>query len=290
MTRNVSVACNLCGANDTRYYARSPEGQTVVQCRRCDLIYTNPRVRTDAAAGSVEAAQEELEKDYGAEQALYHARFADRLRWILSRRPPPAAVLDVGCAWGYFLDEGTKRGYEMYGVELSPQTAAFAQRVCPRVHVGTLETAPWPECSFDIVTLWHTLEHLPDPLAVLQRLHRLMKPGAQLFIEVPDAGSRIARAEKERWVHFRPSSHLYYFDRTTVRALLTRAGFTCSQMQGVRQGTGWGDLLQRLGLQRVTHGLLERLPRLVTAVRSQVMQLQQRGETDVLILSATRSR
>jgi len=283
------IACNGCGGKETTLYAASPEGHTVVQCVTCGLIYTNPRVRTDVTGQRLEGDQEELEQDHGTELALYRARFAERLDWMASRLTPGAAVLDIGCAWGYFLGEGIKRGLQMHGVEISPLTAGFARKICPRVHVGTLDTAPWPEQCFDAVTLWHTLEHVPDPSALLQQVHRLLKPGGTLVIEVPDVGSRIARNQKERWVHFRPLSHLYYFDRTTLGALLEKTGFTCDCVEGVSQGTGWGDRLRRLGLAWAARTLLAHCPGLVTAVRSRLMRTQ-RGETDVLLLAATRGK
>ena len=283
------VACNGCGGEETTLYAASPEGDRVVRCARCGLIYTNPRLRTDLTGQRLDDGdQEELAKDYGAERALYRARFDERLDWMASRLPSDARVLDIGCAWGYFLDQGRRRGLQMYGVEISPRTAAFAKQACPNVHVGELGTAPWPERFFDAATLWHTLEHLPDPSGVLRQVHRLLKPGGRLFLEVPDIGSRIAQNQKERWVHFRPLSHLYYFDRTTLGALLEKTGFICDRAEGVSQGTGWGDCLRRLGLGWATRALLAHLPGLVTAVRSRLMR-SRRAETDVLIVAATRS-
>jgi len=273
---------------ETTLYAISPDGHRVVRCVRCGLIYTNPRLRTDLTGQRVdEQDQDELEREYGAERALYDARFDERLDWMASRLPSGARVLDIGCAWGYFLDRGLRRGFRMAGVEISPRTGMFAKRICRDVHIGELTTAPWPERWFDAVTLWHTLEHVPDPSEILQQAHRLLKPGGTLFIEVPDAGSRIAREQKEHWAHFRPLSHLYYFDRTTLEVLLAKCGFTCERLEGVSQGTGWGGRLNQLGLGWVSKALLMSCPGLVMAVRSRLMRTG-RTETDVLIVAATR--
>jgi 2-polyprenyl-3-methyl-5-hydroxy-6-metoxy-1,4-benzoquinol methylase len=133
-------------------------------------------------------------------------------------------LLDVGCAHGFFLQAAARRGFRGYGVELVPSAAEHAQQLGFTVHNGTLRSKKFRSGSFDVVTLLDVLEHFANPLAELQEVRRVLRPGGVVVILTPNA--KQASIVGERWRGFRESfEHLLFFDPKTLRHLLKSTSF-----------------------------------------------------------------
>jgi SAM-dependent methyltransferase len=130
------------------------------------------------------------------------------------------------------------RGHEVWGIEPSSAIAGDARRRLgdDRVHLGTLADAPWPPGSFDLITLWDVVEHLPDPVAALGRARELLRPGGLLLIETQNVESRFAHLLGRRWQHFKQAEHLWHFSPATLARLLRVAGFAPIEMTARRAG------------------------------------------------------
>ena len=141
--------------------------------------------------------------------------------------PGPGRALDVGCAAGFFLKVLADEGWSVAGVESSPAIAGHASEVygLPPVHVGDLASAPFPPGSFDLVTMWDLVEHVPDPVALLERAAELLAPEGRLVIETQNVESPFSRLMGPRWQHYKHLEHLYHFGPATLDALLARTGF-----------------------------------------------------------------
>ena len=162
--------------------------------------------------------------DEEAPRAMKHHTFSRQLK-TLARYVKPGKVLDVGCATGFFLDVASSAGWEVHGVELSEYAAEVARgRFGEHVFKGTLEQAGYPDESFDVVTLFDLLEHVPDPRLFLREVRRLLRPDGILLIVTPDITSLSARIMGHRWSHFK-REHLHYFSPETITHLLTECGF-----------------------------------------------------------------
>jgi 2-polyprenyl-3-methyl-5-hydroxy-6-metoxy-1,4-benzoquinol methylase len=133
-------------------------------------------------------------------------------------------LLDVGCHIGIFLEEAGARGWDAWGVEPSQWAVAQAKARNLQVVQGTLAEVAFPPDHFDVVTLWDVIEHLPDPMRELRRIARMVRPGGWVCIHTMDVESLFARVMGKRWPWLM-EMHLYYFSRSTLRAMLQRAGF-----------------------------------------------------------------
>jgi SAM-dependent methyltransferase len=132
-------------------------------------------------------------------------------------------------------------------VDLSTYALARAREKGFEVHRGTLIGADLPAGSYDVITMWDLIEHVPDPAAVLSECHRLLRPGGLVAISTPDAGSPLARFLGSRWLGFRSiDEHLYFFSRRSMRAMLEAAGFEVRRFASVGKYLALPRLIERL--------------------------------------------
>lgn len=244
------VSCDLCGCANPKQlpYAYRYLGELlyVVQCPSCGLRFVNPRPSESELLSLYSA--DYFEKDYvcGFWEGNYVsnrdkllAEAEQVLNLLNSHGISGGALLDVGCAGGYFLLAARQRGFGVTGVEINRDMADFASRAGCSVHLGTLESAQFAENSFDIVVLCDVLEHVASPKRLLTQVHRILKPEGHLYIRGPiDATLAGALFRRLRiWRRGRLSDipglpyHVYEFTPRTLQRYLKMAGFVCRWMR-----------------------------------------------------------
>jgi len=152
-------------------------------------------------------------------------------------------ILDIGCGDGSFLVHLKEKGWDVFGVETS-RNAVLSARERNRLDIfcGDLKDANFPSGFFDVLTMWHVLEHIPYPIQLLAEVKRVMKNGGLLFISVPDIESIQAKVCKGKWFHMDPPRHLYQYSPGTLNAILERGGFKImrvSHSSGEYDAFGW---------------------------------------------------
>jgi 2-polyprenyl-3-methyl-5-hydroxy-6-metoxy-1,4-benzoquinol methylase len=234
------VKCNLCGAEDTkfilraryRFHKRKKEFFNLVKCRKCGLMYTNPRPN-----------EKEISQYY---PSWYHSRADTKVtdiektkiwgipwREAMQKKAEPflkykkgEKILDIGCGDGSLLKFLKESGWQTYGVEPHETSSLYAQEVLGlNVFSGRLEDANYPEESFDVITLFHVLEHLHDPSQVLKKAFSLIKRDGILIIEVPNFRSFEAKIFRSKWIGISAPLHLYHFTPQSLRLMLMNCGF-----------------------------------------------------------------
>ena len=227
-------SCPLCDAKEAQLLhtsdLQSPAGEPyrVVACVECGMRYTHPM---PTAA--------ELDRYYGDDYYvqnkprllsadLFRLLFQRSVLWkhrraLLGRRP--GRILDHGCGNGDFLADLSSRGWRAYGVEYSEAACKIARAKGATVHQGDLSGARFPAGSFDVVTLWHVLEHLPYPRAEIAEIGRLLRDDGLLIIEVPNSDSVTFRICGLHWYPLDVPVHLQHFTAETLRRMLKTCGF-----------------------------------------------------------------
>jgi SAM-dependent methyltransferase len=133
-------------------------------------------------------------------------------------------LLDIGSGRGRFLAAASAAGWDAMGIEFEPGLARMAtDRYGVEVVVGDAVSAAI-EGPFDVVTMWHVLEHLPDPLAAVERARELLGPEGRLIISVPNNDSWQARFGGDDWLHLDIPRHIYHFTPDSLTRLVGRAG------------------------------------------------------------------
>ncbi|MGA1794449.1 MAG: class I SAM-dependent methyltransferase [bacterium] len=155
---------------------------------------------------------------------FFRIKRASYVERVLGRK---GSILDVGCGRGIMIHELHKRGWQVAGTQVSATAGSFIRKTFGiDCFIGELPHASFSRHSFDIVTMWHVLEHLPDPLLYLRCCRGLVRPGGYLLIEVPNAASWSARMTKTAWMGWDPLHHMHHYTPSTVRLALHKAGFS----------------------------------------------------------------
>ncbi len=219
---NNQATCMLCGSGRSAVCYQRTGNDCILKCLQCGLLFVSPR-----------PANEKLEEYYRASDPSYILRYKDRIfrrgRKILNavhKFKTAGALLDVGCGYGFFMDLAEKNGWKTTGVELSPAGARFArENFGLDVFAGDITEAGLADKSFDLISLQHTLEHIPEPLDMLMTLRGKLKDDGILAIAVPNAHSLAARWAKINWVCLSERTHLFHYTKNTLRLLLEKTGF-----------------------------------------------------------------
>jgi SAM-dependent methyltransferase len=220
----------------------SQETFSLVDCAVCGFRFTNPR-----------PDQSSVGRYYMADNYISHSNSAESIqdklyqlarKWGLRKKyhiihhlQPHGKVLDVGCGTGEFLAHLMSRGYLVQGVE--PSLKAREQVIANHgiSVMPALDLVPSQE-QFQIVTLWHVLEHLPDLRATFKRLFALLADRGVLVIAVPDRGSWDANYYGRQWAAWDVPRHFSHFRQQDIHALLQEHGFKL-----VRTRRMWMDAL-----------------------------------------------
>ncbi len=222
--------CPICAGADLRShiickdYTVSGEDFVLKRCDSCDLLITTPR-------------PDSLEKYYQSEDYHSHSDKSTSLfgsiyanvrklttSWkvrIVKRLTPHASVLDVGCGTGIFLSACSASGVGIAGVEPSPIARAIAERNTGIKISAALEDTTG---TFDLITLWHVLEHIPDLQPKLTLLREKLNHGGHLLIAVPNHNSHDADHYQEKWAAYDVPRHLWHFSKTSMKKLFEKNG------------------------------------------------------------------
>lgn len=224
-------SCNLCGHADFVPLLRK-EGFDLVRCKRCDLVFVAnpPEAEELARLYSFDAGYHaKLERDSISTE--FHRREAELNLRMLQRHARPGRLLDIGCSTGLFLAAAGKAGWQVQGLEYSPDSSRVARDVHELdVKTGALTADIYPPDSFDVVTLWDVIEHLPDPSSTMKLIPRILAPGGLLVLKTPNVDGlyprlslRLAR-RLDFWGHAEPPGHLFQFSARTLEKMANQAG------------------------------------------------------------------
>lgn len=239
---DVGERCVGCGgaAADSLF---NKNGYDIVRCKECSLVYVGnpPTPEQLKELYSFESGYHEKVTTRGEAQAGFLSRAADQYAFVKSLGSAKGKVLDVGCSVGFFLACAQRDGWDVAGVEFSPDTAEYARKqLGDHVFTGVLEAAPFEIGAFDLITMWDVLEHVRDPMAMLARAGELLGADGKLVLETPNVDGWFPRASLlvakslDYWPHPEPPGHLFQFSVVTLCSFLQRTGFEILEIRHKR--------------------------------------------------------
>jgi len=220
------IVCNLCGNNEFTflfnghdYLFFSPLVFQLMKCNKCGLVCLNPQPAN--IINYYDAYRKEnLKKD------AFLFLSPDRVKKI-KKFKNSGKILDIGCGKGEFLFDMSREGWDVYGCDIYPNACDLAKKEfgLKNIYNDDLLSLNFPENSFDVITLWHVLEHLTKPLETLKKINQILKDDGVLIIESPDFSSIQSKFFKSKWFALDLPRHLFQFSPKTLEKILKLANF-----------------------------------------------------------------
>lgn len=240
-----TVACNLCGWHDESLVFSGTDRLVafdhrfrVVRCRRCRLVYVNPRPTASELTRHYTSDYAAVVREYPhlKPRGLMKAGADMIMRRRVPQGMPPGRALEIGVGGAGYLLALREQGWNVQGIEISAELAQHAREAYSLdVRTGSAESAlaQFPDDHFDLVAMWHVVEHLSDPAGVLADIRRVLKPGGRLMMELPNFAGISRHLFTTWWAALDLPRHLYHFTPATMRRMLERAGFEDARVRGV---------------------------------------------------------
>ena len=249
-----AACCCICGTRDSEpvgvgldfEYRTSPDSFLAVRCTRCDVVYLDSRPVASELSRIYPDHYHAFaftEDRFGLVYSVRQRLEARRLLRVLRDLPPAARIVDIGCGDGFHLDLLQHHGPKTWlleGVDIDDRALASARRRSLTVHRGRVEDLDLPERSFDAALMIQTVEHLPNPGAVLRAVARILTPGGRLFLVTDNTGSLdFTIAKRRHWGGYHFPRHWYLFNAGSLRLLARETGFEVESLGTMMSPVNW---------------------------------------------------
>jgi len=221
-------ACPACGEVTDHRFRYHRNGCDIWQCARCGLGRADTRGFDPRAYYTGEyfsGARCDGYSDYPAAEPVLRREFARSVELIREYRGE-GRLLDLGCAYGFFLQEAAPY-YDVAGIELAEEAAAYCRRSGLNVLSGVADDTNMTRIGeVDVITLFDVIEHLPQPRDTLALCCRHLRPGGIIMLTTGDFASPVARLAGARWRLMTPPQHLWYFTPQSMRGIAASLGLS----------------------------------------------------------------
>lgn len=221
--------CPVCSDNEFEVFLRgrdlffTDELFNITRCLSCGLKFTNPIPRIDLLPQYYESDNyiSHSQSKSGLQNKIYHTvkNFAiqSKIRMIKNYKSK-GSLLDIGCGTGDFLKKIQKRSFSTLGVEPNLKARTTAIEMNELTVFDKIDQLPGGK-KFDVITLWHVLEHIYDLKTLLFQIRKLLKEEGILIFAVPNSSSFDAKYYKEFWAAYDLPRHLYHFEKSSMESL-----------------------------------------------------------------------
>jgi len=246
----------------------STSGQwTVVRCDDCGLVFTNPRPTAETIANVYPLEYAPHHAKSNRKNKLAHPLQMWALRNFWNYQPAHSSflgkiiswpfllwfktksrnfgifpfhgegkLLDYGCGGGSYLSRMRDFGWQVTGMDMSPAAVEECQKQNLNATVGIAPDQTFEPATFDVVTLWHVLEHVPSPTQTLKQIHTILKPGGKFVLASPNYQTWLRSWLGNCWYPIDLPRHLTHFGKTTIKEMLEKNGFKVEKIQAQRHG------------------------------------------------------
>ncbi|MDR1983894.1 MAG: class I SAM-dependent methyltransferase [Prevotellaceae bacterium] len=213
-------------------YLTSNENFDVYMCQQCEFLFTNNFPSNNSIGKYYDNPKYISHSDtkQGFINKLYHFVRAyvikRKLNFVCRQAGKKnGKILDIGCGTGYFLNEAKRKGWETAGIEKNEQARKSATEHFNLFVKHETHIYEFPKDSFDVITLWHVLEHLEDLSEIMEKIYDLLLSDGIAVIALPNCSSYDARHYKTYWAGYDLPRHLWHFTPKTMELLAKKFNF-----------------------------------------------------------------
>jgi 2-polyprenyl-3-methyl-5-hydroxy-6-metoxy-1,4-benzoquinol methylase len=233
--------CPVCDSNsfsaflEVEDFFLTHENFSLVKCNSCNFVFTNPR-----------PSENDLGKYYQSVEYISHSSstisFKDKVYYsvrnytikkkfkLIWKYFKNGNILDIGCGTGEFLNFFKLKGWNTTGIEPNNSARKTAiEKYGLNIH-DEKQLDKFKDSSFDVITMWHVLEHVPDLRMRIQQIKSLIKENGVLIIAVPNIDSKDAKTYGKFWAALDVPRHLYHFNQSSIRKLFENSGFELKEI------------------------------------------------------------
>lgn len=270
--------CPVCKASDfehfltCRDYTVSKENFNIVSCKSCNFKFTNPRP-SDSEIGNYYKSEDYIshsETRKGIINRLYHIVRTKTLKGkldLVKAYVSRGTILDYGCGTGMFLKVCSDAGWSSFGFE--PDSGARDMAISRGLNVVSSKDS-LRQSKYNIITLWHVLEHVTDLDQTLQFFSDNLAKDGRLIIAVPNYTSADAKHYGEFWAAYDVPRHIYHFEVKTIEKLLSRFGFTLEETRPMVFDSYYVSMLS----EKYRSGAINYLKAFISGLRSNMAAKQ----------------
>ncbi len=239
----MKISCPWCKSENTQEFLEindfflTQEKFHIYECKECKLKFTTP-------------VPEDLDHYYKSENYLSHsdtnksifARIYNCVRKINIRQKfnnsvgdlPQGKILDIGCGVGEFLNFCKNKGWEITGIEPSEEARKIAEKKLDTKIFTPQQIEELPRQQYDVITMWHVLEHVEDLHSEINELQRLLKPNGRLIIALPNHQSYDAQHYGKHWAAYDVPRHLSHFSKESIKNIFQNSNFQLVNTSGMK--------------------------------------------------------
>lgn len=235
--------CIVCGNGSFEPYCSD-----VVRCLKCNLV----------VAEEIPTKQEVKElyqkeyffgmeySDYEADRVALEHNFRKRIKRLNRMIWPEASVVEVGCAYGYFLNLVKERVDNHIGFDVAEEGVAFAKKLGVNATNDDFIKWKFKQNSVDSIFMWDVVEHLSFPEDYIKKISTILKPGGRLALTTGDISALVPRLRKGKWRMIHPPTHVYYFSSHTITQLLNDNDLRIESIKYKSVSRNIGSVLKQL--------------------------------------------
>ena len=267
----IKKKCILCKNEKFRLISkktRDSKKHKIIRCLKCDHIQLFPvPTLNDEKKFYDENLQDKNINDVGSIKRARRKMMPDNIRryqFMKKIIPKKSRVLEIGSGHGFFLEIMKTNGFDIIGYDISKEKRKYSKKITdvPVYDININEKIP-ADNKFDIVVLFHTLEHIIDPITLLKNIKKLLKPKGKILIEVPNSDDFHLKLNKFYKEFYWERAHIHYFNPKILKNVIQKSGFKNIRIVGV----------QRYGIENFFHWKLTNKPQMENPSYSLPMEL-----------------
>ena len=229
------INCPICGGNNSKLLWKSKDFRykicadpfNIVRCDSCNLLFLNPRPAKEDIAifYPTDFHRQDCSLSYKIIEPLFKIAQESIINSIKNLKKN-GKILDIGCGNGDFLLAMKGAGYDVWGIEPSRDSQRYCnEQLKGRIFYNTLEDTKLEQETFDIITMFHSLEHVYNLDGLFKGINRILKNDGIIFICVPDTDFFESKLFGPYYYNLEAPRHLYFFTKNSLSMLLDKYGF-----------------------------------------------------------------